>query len=149
MNIFKRYAKHLEQFTVERQTADLFAILKRHEDTVVDLNISQLAAGINPDGSAIEPEYTERTIAIKKAKNQPYDRVTLHDEGDFWQEMYMDGTGFPASITSANWKTAFLIEKYGDFFGLSDKSVDILQEGYTNEDVRAYYREQVFKLPNN
>lgn len=146
MNIFQEYSSHLAQFTVERQEADLFKILKESEAAAVDLNINQMLSGIDSNGEFITPEYTERTVEIKKAKGQPYDRVTLRDEGDFHRSMFMEGSSFPATFNSTDYKTPFLEDKYGEFFGLTKESKSDLREGYTNAEVKRYYREQVLRL---
>lgn len=139
----------MEQFTVERQEADLFEIFKRHEAAALDLNIGQLMQGKDAQGNFIEPGYTERTKQIKKARGQRYDVVTTRNEGDFHQGFFIEGSNFPARFNSTDWKSDFLTEKYGDLFGLDEQSSDDLREGYTNEDVAKYYTEQVFRLPDN
>ena len=68
--------------------------------------------------------YAESTIKKKKKKGQPTSRVTLRDTGDFHRAMFMvfEPDGF--YVTSEDYKTPFLVKKYGDeIFRLSDKNL--------------------------
>lgn len=98
------------------------------EDTIIDMNISQLYdSGERRDGKRITPEYAPATVAIKKKKGQPTNRVTLRDTFDwqasFWVQYYPDGF----EIKASDWKTERLTQKYGDeILGLQDKMVKYL-----------------------
>lgn len=116
----RRLGEHSPSF-MERKVLE---ILKEEEAGILDLNIGQMMAGKNADGSTIFPEYTERTKRIKQAKGQPSDRVTLRDEGDFHQGMIMEADNFPVMLTSQDDKTGMLVEKYGnEIFGLNKKNL--------------------------
>lgn len=68
--------------------------------------------------------YAESTIKKKKKKGQPTTRVTLRDTGDFHKATFIvfESDGF--YVTSEDYKTPFLIKKYGDeIFRLSDKNL--------------------------
>ena len=70
-----------------------FEVEEAFNDTArdfTDLQREQLFSGINAEGDPIEPEYSPRTVAIKKKKGQPTDRVTLRDTGDFYKGVFMD-----------------------------------------------------------
>lgn len=98
------------------------------EDTIIDMNISQLYdSGERRDGKKITPEYAPETVAIKKKKGQPTNRVTLRDTFDwqasFWVQFYPDGF----EIKASDWKTERLTQKYGDeILGLQDEMVKYL-----------------------
>lgn len=102
------------------------------EDTIIDMNISQLYdSGERRDGKKITPEYAPVTVAIKKKKGQPTNRVTLRDTFDwqasFWVQHYPDGF----EIKASDWKTEQLKQKYGDeILGLQDVMVKYLCENF-------------------
>lgn len=102
------------------------------EDTIIDMNISQLYdSGERRDGTKITPGYAPVTIAIKKKKGQPTNRVTLRDTFDwqasFWVQFYPDGF----EIKASDWKTERLTQKYGDeILGLQDEMVKHLCEAF-------------------
>jgi hypothetical protein len=84
--------------------------------------ISQLDAGLYPDGGPILPEYIDFTIEIKKIKGQPYDKVTLHDTGNFYRGIKLDLESDSFTLDSSDSKTGDLVDKYGEVFGLSEQS---------------------------
>lgn len=102
------------------------------EDTIIDMNISQLYdSGERRDGTKITPAYAPETVAIKKKKGQPTNRVTLRDTFDwqasFWVQFYPDGF----EIKAGDWKTERLTQKYGDeILGLQDEMVKYLCETF-------------------
>ena len=102
------------------------------EDTIIDMNISQLYdSGERRDGKRITPEYAPETVAIKKKKGQPTNRVTLRDtfewQASFWVQYYPDGF----EIKASDWKTERLTQKYGDeILGLQDEMVKYLCETF-------------------
>src|SRR5678815_2088962 len=122
MKEIERIIQNLNKLTPAVQEKAILEIVTKHEATLVDYNIAQMMEGERSDGSEILPEYTPLTVAIKNAKGQPSDRVTLRDEGDFQQEMFAETKQFPVEIMSTNWKEAKLIRKYGDrIFGINEK----------------------------
>jgi hypothetical protein len=82
--------------------------------------------GVNRLGVSImdyQP-YTETTIAIKKEKGQPYDRVTLRDTGDFHASFYITTTDKDFEIKASDSKTQGLKKKYGNqILGLTEEHV--------------------------
>lgn len=102
----------------------------------------QLFTGKKEDGREILPAYSPRTVAIKKKKNQPTDRVTLKDTGDFYAEIFLDTRETEFVIDSADPKAGQLIEKYGEnIFGLSEPN----QEEYINNHLEGSFVERVEK----
>jgi hypothetical protein len=102
------------------------------EDTRVDITAAQnqqMADGKQSDGKNISPGYKPTTIAIKKRKGQPYDRVTLKDTGAFYKATFADVRDKEIIIDSADSKTEALLKKYGDkIFGLQP----VVLAEYTN-----------------
>lgn len=103
---------------------------KEAEEKIIDLNIYQLYEyGENRDERKITPEYTPQTVAIKKRKGQPTNRVTLRDTFDFQGSFFIryETDGF--AISASDWKTEYLTRRYGDeILGLQDKHVAYLCE---------------------
>ena len=61
-------------------------------EAIIDANVSQLYdKGINRLGVSIMDyaPYTPATVAIKRAKGQPTNRVTLRDTGDFHNDFFI------------------------------------------------------------
>lgn len=88
----------------------------------------QLFRGEKSDGQPITPAYRPRTIAIKKRKGQPTDRVTLKDTGRFYSGTILDVRPNTIVIDSEDPKTKWLLEKYGEkIFGLNGVSRTILK----------------------
>lgn len=96
--------------------------IEENASIIEDKQIAQLDAGTYPDGGPILPEYTDFTIEIKKIKGQPYDKVTLHDTGDFYRGIKLDLESDSFTLDSSDSKTGDLVDKYGDIFGLSEQS---------------------------
>ncbi len=91
------------------------------EAQMIDANVAQMNAGQYNDGQMIEPPYAELTVAIKKVKGQPFNIVTLEDEGDFHHHTIIEYRSTDMFFTSTDWKTDDLTKKYGwQIFGLND-----------------------------
>lgn len=105
------------------------------EDEIIILNQDdQLAEGIDNKGQSITPEYRPFTVEVKKAKGQPYDRVTLYDEGNFYKGFHTEIVNNKIYVDSTDQKTNKLGEKYGeDIFGLTEKNIDYFNETYLKE----------------
>lgn len=102
-------------------------VLSDNTDKIEDLNLMQLNDGENYDGSQIEPFYTPFTVAQKKRKGQPYDRVTLRDTGAFYKGIQANIFQNKFEMIGTDAKTAKLENKYGNLIiGLSDDSKETL-----------------------
>lgn len=94
------------------------AIIESKENVIVSAiaNDQLYRRGINGAGVRIKDyaPYHPMTIAIKQAKGQPTNRVTLRDTGAFHKSMYLvaDSEGFYVDATDD--KTELLENKYGD-----------------------------------
>lgn len=70
--------------------------------------------GIDGKGNKLTPEYKPFTIAIKRQKGQPTDRVTLSDTGSFYDGFDLIFTDQNSiGVFSRDSKTPEIIEKYG------------------------------------
>ena len=104
---------------------------------IIDLNVDQLNKGVNSLGQPIEPEYRPFTVRIKKEKGQPFNRVTLKDEGDFHDSFFLVINPTSIAIYATDEKTAKLERKYGkEIFGLTDENlqeiIDLLKPELQN-----------------
>lgn len=70
--------------------------------------------GIDGAGNLITPQYTEKTVLIKKKNNQRSSHVTLRDTGSFYAGMFVEYYNNKVNIFSTDYKEDFLTEKYGD-----------------------------------
>jgi hypothetical protein len=94
---------------------------------MAELNREQLTAGIRSDGSKITPPYAPATVAIKKKKGQPTDRVTLQDKKDFVNAIKVRRLNKVQYIQSTDPKNPDLKKKYGnEIEGLTDENIAIV-----------------------
>ena len=121
MVVFEKLIRKIERvkrsvpFLVEETAKD-----RRIEDLMVELNQEQMYDGKNADNSDIQPDYSQVTVKYKKKKGDPYDRVTLFDEGSFYGAMKNVYSASGITLTSTDAKTKDLKKKYGDkIFGLN------------------------------
>lgn len=132
----------IEKFISNIESLDINAIIneaiKQNEKKILKLNTdAQLfKAGISGTGARLTPKYRPSTVARKKRKGQPYDRVTLRDTGHFHsaffivyeKEQITITTGTVSSSRSANLKE-ILMKRYGkELFGLTQLDIDLLRE---------------------
>lgn len=106
---------------------ELINILSSLTKDIAETNADQLFAGLRADDTGIEPAYKPFTIAIKKEKGQPTDRVTLKDTGEFHRSIFVKFTNNTIIIDSNNDLRDKLVEKYGAaIFGLTKQNKEAL-----------------------
>lgn len=121
------------QVTIERLKKLVINAAKEQTTDIIDLQKEQLSAGILDMGDEIKPPYRPKTIAKKRRKGQPTDRVTLFDKGAFYRNIYAKFSDV-IEISSRNQKTPKLKQKYdggqfgGDIFGLTPGHKELLKE---------------------
>lgn len=123
------FTNHINRLKKAEQDLDkmILEVIKENEHLVIDSNLAQLEAGIQNDSKPIEPAYTPFTVRIKREKGQPFDRVTLKDEGDFHGAFFVVYYHNYFALGSDDPKTKKLVKKYGpDIFGLNEKSMKAL-----------------------
>jgi len=123
MGRLRLLAEKLKQVTPEKFEGDLLSIIKANEAAIVDINIMQMDQGETAQGSRIVPEYSPVTVEIKRLKGQQFNWVTLEDERDFKNSMFMNAERFPLMFNSTDWKSEMLNDKYGDIFGIARKNI--------------------------
>lgn len=97
--------------------------LNQHPDQIESLLKDQLQEGISSTGKKIAPKYTEFTQQKKAEKGQPYDRVTLYDEGDLYRSIFLATMPQAFDLDVFDWKAQKLKDKYeprsGKLFALT------------------------------
>lgn len=80
--------------------------------------------------------YAPFTIEMKKAKGQPYNRVTLRDEGDFHSSVFVRVHKDRFEIWASNWKVDWLTRYYGEkILGLNQENQRELARFYIFPDL--------------
>lgn len=118
----------------------LMEIVEDNEPYICDMNSEQqlFEQGVNRLGVSImdyQP-YRPLTIEYKRAKGQPYNRVTLRDTGDFHASFYVEATADKFEIKASDSKTPDLVKKYGkQILGLTDENKNELTWEYIYPDL--------------
>jgi len=103
-------------------------LIKDNEKLVIKMNLANLNSGINNKSEKLVPPYRPSTVKRKKRKGQPFNRVTLKDEGDFHEGFFVEYGEDEFSLQGDDPKTRYLIRKYGnDIFGLTEENIDELK----------------------
>lgn len=124
-------------------------IIWDNEAYIVDLNAEEqlYEQGINRLGVEIADyaPYSPVTIAIKEAKGQPTNRVTLRDEGDFESSFFLEVGDKQFEIKASDFKTEDLTRKYGrQILGLTDENIAILIWQYIYPDLINEAKTQIY-----
>jgi hypothetical protein len=108
--------------------------LRQMDDFIADLNRKQLAEkGVNDDGEKLEPEYSPVTNMIKTRSGVGTGRITSHvtlfNKGNLHKSIFADIDN-EIILGSFDEKVGELSAKYGDFLGLTEESITILQKEF-------------------
>lgn len=103
--------------------------VRENEAVIVDMNAEDqlYEKGENRLGVSISDyqPYSPVTVEYKRMKGQPFDRVTLRDEGDFEASFFIRYTSDSFEIWASDSKTEKLVRKYGDeILGLNDENLN-------------------------
>ena len=122
--------KKIKSLTAFQNEAEQRVIeqVRKSEDFVILLNTDQqLFQGTDGEGNPIRPPYRPFTVQLKRIKNQPTDRVTLLDTGDFYKGMLVLYGSNEFRLINIDEKAQKLRTKYGDnILGLNERSRDLL-----------------------
>lgn len=114
-------------------------VARNNKEEAIDLvTENQLQKGIDGEGAKIQPAYTPFTVKIKRLKGQPTNRVTLKDEGDFYDSIDLRfGTGSTPWIFvvyATDDKVEKLQNKYGEgILGFNETSLNDFNESIKPE----------------
>ena len=119
-----------------------------NEAIIIYLNVEYqlFGKGITSNNVRIDSyaPYAPLTLAIKKAKNQPTNRVTLRDEGDFHSSFYLEFTDDSFTIKASDEKAEYLEFAYGsDIFGLTPENREDLTKYYLRPALIAKLKEHL------
>jgi hypothetical protein len=145
-DLLKRVVKFNDELTSGRLVQK---IIWDNEAYIIDMNAEEqlFEQGVNRLGVSIMDyaPYSPVTIAIKEAKGQPTNRVTLRDEGDFESSFYLEVGDKQFEIKASDFKTEDLIKKYGrQILGLTDENISILIWKYIFPDLMAETKKQIY-----
>lgn len=145
-DLLKRVVKFNDELTSGRLVQK---IIWDNEAYIIDMNAEEqlFEQGVNRLGVSIMDyaPYSPVTIAIKEAKGQPTNRVTLRDEGDFQSSFYLEVGDKQFEIKASDFKTEDLIKKYGrQILGLTDENISILIWKYIFPDLMAETKKQIY-----
>ena len=134
MSIFSGLINKLENYKASIPEYIRLVIVE-NEHIIVDMNaqIQLYEQGVNRLGEKIDSyaPYKPITIKIKRLKNQPTNRVTLRDEGDFEASFKVIANNISFMIDATDPKTNELIHKYGEqILGLTDENAEELAREY-------------------
>lgn len=106
--------------------------VKENEAIVIDYVVEDqlFEKGIRGNGESLG-KYAPLTIAIKREKGQPTNRVTLRDTGDYHDSHSLQVTpegGFAIRVT--DFKYGELVERYGNIDALTDENLQDLLKSY-------------------
>jgi hypothetical protein len=150
MKLIDNLRQRVTEFNELLQSGRLIqSIILENEYVITDMNSEDqlYEQGINRLGVNIMDyaPYSPLTIEIKKEKGQPYNRVTLRDEGDFEQSFYVGADTQQFTIKAADWKTEDLIQRYGrQILGLTEENKIILIWAYIYPELKAKTKEYIY-----
>lgn len=145
-DLLKRVVKFNDELTSGRLVQK---IIWDNEAYIIDMNAEEqlFEQGVNRLGVSIMDyaPYSPVTIAIKEAKGQPTNRVTLRDEGDFESSFFLEVSDKQFEIKASDFKTEDLIKKYGrQILGLTDENIAILIWQYIYPDLMDEAKKQIY-----
>lgn len=150
MKLIDNLRQRVTEFNELLQSGRLIqSIILENEYVITDMNSEDqlYEQGINRLGVNIMDyaPYSPLTIEIKKEKGQPYNRVTLRDEGDFEHSFYVEADRQQFTIKAADWKTEDLIQRYGrQILGLTEENKIILIWAYIYPELKAKTKEYIY-----
>lgn len=134
MRIIENLQKRVEAFR-DSINVTIRETITDNEAFIIDMNVEDqlYQQGVNRNAVPISDyaPYRELTISIKRVKNQPTNRVTLRDTGDFHSSFYLQIGEDAFAIDARDSKTDDLIKKYGrQILGLTDENLTELIREY-------------------
>ena len=106
---------------------------------IIRLNTDeQLYQGRDAKGQPLRPRYHPITRDIKRAKGQPFDRVTTRDTGAFHRAFKVTAKKKELAVTSTDPKAPDLEAKYGALYGLDPTNLQTFTDDLRPEVVRRF-----------
>ena len=118
--------KQLDRLSIDKIVIEA---AKEKEVEIIAMNTEQLYSGIDGEGNRITPLYAQSTIKAKRRKNQPTDRVTLKDKGDFYDSFEVIYREQEIELIARDEKRVYLFRRYGEqVVGLTEENINKLSE---------------------
>lgn len=121
--VLQKYFNQLD--TIEKGLEqEAYRILANVQDIITDLNKEQLQEGKTPKGQKLKPDYSRVRYARAKQQQNPlpgFGTPDLKLTGKFYSEFYLTAKNKEFTLYSSDFKTEFLVPKYGEenIFGLT------------------------------
>lgn len=145
MNALIKVCKNIQKLNRENILIDIYE-KKKMQDFILDKNrYDQLFyQGVDSNGYRLAP-YSANTIVIKRRKNQPIDRTTLKDSGDFYDTFVLIFSSDLDFIVGADDSGKNLFDRYGnDILGFTKDNKDEIINEVGNQFVEKT-KKQIFK----
>lgn len=142
MELIENLRRRVAQFNEGLTSGQYFQeIISNNEGEIVAMNADEqlYEEGINAVGISIMDyaPYAPSTIKRKIAKGQPYNRVTLRDEGDFEASFFIEADRQKFEIKASDWKAEYLTRRYGSqILGLTEENVARLTREIVYPEIR-------------
>lgn len=130
MTKLQRIAQNVKNLSIDDLLHEL-SETTTFTDYIIELNTKKQLydKGVDAKGDSLG-EYSFYTRALKQARGQISDHVTLNDTGDFYNSfsVYLSGSSFIISANTIK-DTSDLIADWGrDILGLNEESLKLLRE---------------------
>lgn len=123
------------------------SIVADNSNEIIDLNTREqlYKRGVDSSGKSLG-QYSNPYKKLKKALNQPSDRVTLRLEGDFYESFEVLIQDQQFKIIARDKKTQWLIKRYGyKILGLTSDNVSLFREIVIKPDLLKEIRKEINK----
>jgi hypothetical protein len=105
---------------------------KTKEVEIIQMNTEQLYDGQRADDNPVTPTYTQRTITRKRRMGHPFNRVTLRDEGDFYDSFLIEFRETEFELNASSILAKPLRKGYTpNIYGLNEANTQKLREQLT------------------
>lgn len=124
-------------------------IILENEADIVSMNADEQLYGHGENALGVSimsyQPYAPSTISRKRAKGQPFNRVTLRDEGDFEKSFYLRVSLVDFQIAASDFKAEFLARRYGDeIMGLTDENLGVLKWQHLYPAIRTKMKQMIY-----
>jgi len=132
---------------LERKLRELKAVVNptlkqtidRNKGVLIDQQQGQMNKGRDAFNVSFIPSYAESTIKKKKAKGDPFNRVTLEDTGELYRSIQIETTTTQAIISTNIEYFKYLLDHYDTNIILG------IQSEFMNEFLNKYFKPELEK----
>jgi hypothetical protein len=142
----KLIADKLRELSPSVMEGKVLELLKKHEETAMNMNTDQLFQGEGVDGSLL-PDYSQRSVEVFGKPQGPW---RLFETGDFYRGFIFQNARFPLEIVSHDSKEFLIAEKLENagydstkIYGLNNENLEDISRQYILPDLQAILHESV------